>query len=57
MDIRIQITIEYDDITTTETVAQLQRDDLQAETLGITLNEAKELLVQLQEQVVTQQVA
>jgi len=57
MDIRIQVTIEYDNTTTTQTIAQFQRDDLQAETLGITLNEAKEFLIQLQQQVVTQQVA
>src|SRR6266404_7788468 len=55
----IQLTIETEDgeLITSQEVAALERTDLQAETLGLTLAEAKTVLHKLQEVMVVQQVA
>ena len=57
--IKIQLTIETQDgeLITSQEVAALERTDLQAETLGLTLAEAKTVLHKLQEVMVVQQVA
>jgi hypothetical protein len=57
VDIRVQVTIEHEQIEQVETIAIFQRDELQPETLGITLAEAQDLLTNLQSLVVSQQVA
>jgi hypothetical protein len=50
MRMRIQVIIESDnhDTPVTEEVACIQREDLAQETLGLTLDEAKELLANVQ---------
>jgi hypothetical protein len=55
---KIQLTIETQDgeMITSQEVAALERTDLQAETLGLTLAEAKTVLHKLQEVIVAQQV-
>jgi hypothetical protein len=57
MNIRIQVIIESDSGTPelVQDVAHLQRDELQPETLGLTLAEAKALLASVQRAMVTQQ--
>jgi hypothetical protein len=59
MKMTIQLTIETEEgeKLTTRAVAELERTDLQAETLGLTLAEAKTVLHKLQEVLVAQQVA
>lgn len=59
MKITVQVIIEPDhpDTPVVETIAALERSDLQPETLGLTLAEAKELLVGVQAALVKQQVA
>ena len=51
MKMKIQLTIETEggEKITTQEVAELERTDLQAETLGLTLAEAKTVLHKLQE--------
>jgi hypothetical protein len=58
MRIRVQVVIEGDDDIPPEVheVAELYRDDLGADTLGLQLAEAKELLARMQEVVVEEQV-
>ena len=56
MKIRVQVSIEYDGQHYIEEVACLQRDELHPETLGLALIEAKTLLTNLQQVVVTHQV-
>ena len=59
MKMKIQLTIETEsgEMITSQEVAALERTDLQAETLGLTLAEAKTVLHKLQEVIVAQQVA
>ena len=59
MKVKVQIVIEREDDTVPiiEEVACLCRDDLRPETLGLTLDEGKELLARIQETMVTQQAA
>ena len=57
MEIQVQITVTQAGQTTTATVANFQRDTLTAETLGLTLAEAQQLLVNLQQIIATEQVA
>jgi hypothetical protein len=56
---KMQLTIETQDgeMITRQEVVVLERTDLQAETLGLTLAEAKTVLHKLQEVIVAQQVA
>ena len=58
MKMKIQLTIETEggERITSQEVAELERTDLQAETLGLTLAEAKTILHKLQEAIVAQQV-
>ncbi|MBX3060260.1 MAG: hypothetical protein KF770_27700 [Anaerolineae bacterium] len=60
MRIRIQVIIEHDD-ETLETIVEeigcLQRGDLRSETLGLTLDEGKALLGNIQQEMVKQQIA
>jgi hypothetical protein len=60
MKIRIQVVIEHDD-ETSETIVEeigcLQRGDPRPETLGLTLEEGKALLGNIQRQMVKQQIA
>ena len=57
MRMRIQVIIESDnhDIPVTEEVACIQRADLAQETLGLTLDEAKDLLTNVQARMVKEQ--
>ncbi len=57
MNIQIQVIIEHDHMQYLETIAQFERQDLQPETLGLTLTEAQDLLANLQYLVASQQVA
>jgi len=59
MKMKIQLTIETacGEVITNQEVAELERTDLQAETVGLTLVEAKTVLHKLQEAIVAQQVA
>ena len=60
MKIKIQVVIEHEDKTLEtieEEISCLQRGTPSLETLGLTLAESKELLANLQEQIVKQQVA
>jgi hypothetical protein len=59
MKMKIQLTIETEggEKITFQEVAELERTDLQAETVGLTLAEAKTILHELQEVFVAQQVA
>jgi hypothetical protein len=59
MKVKVQIVIEQggDAAPIIEEVACLCRDDLRPETLGLTLDEGKELLARIQETMVTQQAA
>src|SRR5579864_4812214 len=58
MKIKVQVVIQSDDGTVGQArdIACLERDDLTPATLGLTLNEGKQLLAALQETLVTQQV-
>ena len=57
MKVKVQIVVEYDedDAPIVEEVACLCRDDLRPETLGLTLEEGKQLLTRVQEIMVTHQ--
>ena len=57
MKVKVQIMIEYDGDSPpiVEEVGCLCRDDLLPETLGLTLNEGKELLASIQKTMVTHQ--
>lgn len=57
MRMKIQVIIESDnhDIPVTKEVACIQRGDLTPETLGLTLAEAKELLANVQANMVKEQ--
>jgi len=57
MKVKVQIVVEHDedDAPTVEEVACLCRDDLRPETLGLTLEEGKQLLTRVQEIMVTHQ--
>jgi hypothetical protein len=58
--IRVQVVIEYEDEsseTIVEEICCLQRDKPSLETLGLTLAEGKEILAQLQKEIITYQVA
>ncbi|MCP4045453.1 MAG: hypothetical protein GY732_05630, partial [Gammaproteobacteria bacterium] len=57
VDIRIQVTVTYENAQHVETIAVFRRDELQPETLGVTLAESQDLLANLQSLVVSQQVA
>jgi hypothetical protein len=59
MKVKVQIVIEQEGDATPiiEEVACLCRDGLRPETLGLTLDEGKELLARIQETIVTQQAA
>ena len=59
MKVKIQLTIETEggEKSTTQEVAELERTELQAETVGLTSAEAKSILHRLQEALVAQQVA
>lgn len=60
MKIKIQVVIEHEDETLEtieEEISCLQRGSPSLETLGLTLTESKEILANLQEQIVKQQVA
>ena len=60
MKIKIQVVIEHEDETLEtieEEISCLQRGSPSLETLGLTLAESKEILANLQEQIVKQQVA
>jgi hypothetical protein len=58
MRVRVQIVVEADDDSppAVHEVAQLERDDLRVDTLGLHLTEAKDLLQRVQEVVVAEQV-
>src|SRR5438128_1845382 len=58
MKIKVQVVIEPDDegAASVHEVAEIERGALQAETLGLRLGEAKDLLAQVQEVVVAEQV-
>ena len=58
MKVKIQVIVESknDEAPIVEELAELSRDDLTPETLGLTLDEAKNLLANLQSTMVTQQV-
>jgi hypothetical protein len=58
MKVRVQIIVEADDDSSpaVHEVAQIERDDLHVDTLGLHLAEAKDLLQKVQEVVVTEQV-
>jgi hypothetical protein len=58
MRIKIQVVIESDshDTPVTEEVACIQREDLAPETLGLTLDEAKDLLANVQANMVREQI-
>lgn len=60
MKIKIQVVIEHEDKrleTIEEEISYLQRGSPSLETLGLTLAESKEILANLQEQIIKQQVA
>jgi len=59
MKMKIQLTIEPErgEVLSTQEVAELERTDLQIETVGLTLAEAKTVLHKVQETLVAQQVA
>jgi hypothetical protein len=59
MRIKVQVVIEPDDegAGSVHEVAELERGALQAETLGLGLEEAKDLLAQVQEMVAEQSAA
>ena len=59
MKVKVQIVIEHDDLEEpiTEEIACLCRGDLLPETLGLTLDEGKELLANLQAAMVKHQAA
>ena len=56
MKIKIQVVIDDDDQVITEDIISLVRDDLSAETLGMTLKEAKEIAIRIQQKLVTHQI-
>lgn len=56
MKITIQVTVSHEDETRTSTVTDFQRGQLQADTLGLTLAEAKDVLKQLQQILVSHQI-
>ena len=57
MNVRVQVIIESDCGTTelVQDIAHLEREELQPDTLGLTLGEAKALLAGVQRAMVTQQ--
>lgn len=56
MKIKIQIVIDNNSQMMTEDIICLTRDDLSAETLGMTLKEAKEITVGIQQKMVSHQI-
>ena len=56
MSMQMQLTVETEggEKSTTQEVAELERTELQAETVGLTLAEAKSILHRLQEALVAQ---
>ena len=56
MTITVNVTVTHDNETSTTTVTQFQRDELKADTLGLTLTEAKNLLQRLQKILVSHQI-
>src|SRR6266542_3058495 len=58
MKVRVQIIVEADDdgLPAVHEVAQVERNDLHVDTLGLHLTEAKDLLQKVQEVVVAEQV-
>lgn len=57
MKIKIQVVIDDDNQVITEDIISLVRDDLSAETLGMTLKEAKEIAMGIQHKIVTHQIS
>ena len=59
LKMKIQLTIETErgEVLSTQEVAEFERTDLQVETVGLTLAEAKTILHKVQEALVAQQVA
>jgi len=56
MKFQIELTIQTDEDTSTTEIIMLERERLCDDTLGLSLDEAKSLLAQLQQQIVAQQV-
>ncbi len=56
MKIKIQMVIDQDDQVITEDIVSLVRDDLSAETLGMSLKESKDIAAGIQQSLVTHQI-
>lgn len=57
MKIKIQVVIDNDSQVITEDIFSFMRNDLSAETVGISLREAKEIAAGIQQTMVTHQIA
>ena len=59
MKFKVQLVIESEsgEIQSTQEVAQIEKGNLQPENLGLTLAQAKELLLQTQRSIASQQIA
>lgn len=57
MKIKIQVVIDNDNQVITEDIISLVREDLSAETLGMTLKEAKEIAIGIQQKLVSHQIS
>lgn len=56
MKFQIELRVQTDEVASTSEIVAFEREYLADDTLGLSLNEAKSLLAQLQQQIVAQQI-